>query len=321
MNRRQFLHTGSMIGLGTCLLPNLRQAAAASTPGQARVVSAAAGVDPRQPDLKVLGSALDRGLEALFGRPAPRVWASLFSPRDVVGLKVNCLAGRGISTSPILVELVVDRLRTAGVNPGQIIIWDRLNADLKRGGFPIITEAGRVRCFGNDVAGYSRRLFESGSVCSRLSNLVAETCTALINLPVLKDHGIVGLSAAMKNWFGAIDNPNKYHDHCGDPFVAETCSLPLLRDKIRLTICDAITAQYEGGPPCMPQWCWPLQRLILATDMVALDTVAWQIIEDKRRQAGMASLREAGREPAYIRTAAGLGLGIADPVRIEIVKV
>jgi len=71
----------------------------------------------------------------------------------------------------------------------------------------------------------------------------------------------------------------------------------------------------------MPQWCWPFQRLILATDMVALDSVSWQFVEEKRRQKGMASLREAGREPSYIRTAERLGLGIADPLRIEIVEV
>ncbi len=321
MNRRQFLHTGSLMGLGTCLLHGSGQRPESNGTGKARVVLARTAVDLRKPDLQGLGGALDRGLEALLGLPARQAWSSLFSPRDVVGLKVNCLAGRGISTNPVLADLVVDRLLEIGLKPEQIIIWDRLNADLKRGGYAIATGPDRVRCFGNDVAGYSRRLYESGSVCSRLSNLVAGMCTALINLPVLKDHGIVGLSAAMKNYFGAIDNPNKYHDHCGDPYVADLCRIPLLRDKTRLTICDAITAQYEGGPPYMPQWCWPLQRLLLATDMVAMDSVAWRIVEDQRRQAGMPSLRDAGREPSYIQSAARTGLGIADPEQIEIVQV
>lgn len=71
----------------------------------------------------------------------------------------------------------------------------------------------------------------------------------------------------------------------------------------------------------MPQWCWPLQRLLLATDMVAMDSVAWGIVEDQRRQAGMPSLRDAGREPSYIQSAARTGLGIADPEQIEIVQV
>jgi uncharacterized protein (DUF362 family) len=253
--------------------------------------------------------------------PALQAWQTLFSPHDVVGLKVNCLAGRGISTNPALTEAITHKLQMIGITPDRIIIWDRLNADLKRGGFAITQRAGHVLCYGNDVSGYSDRLYELGSICSRLSRIVTEHCTALINVPVLKDHGIVGVSAAMKNYFGAIDNPNKYHVNIGDPYVADVCRLQLLRDKTRLTICDGLTAQYEGGPPYMPEWCWPLQRLILATDMVALDSTACRIIEEKRKEQHLPSLKEAGREPRYIISAARQGLGIADEACIEVVTV
>ncbi len=92
------------------------------------------------------------------------------------------------------------------------------------------------------------------SVGSLLSNTLTRTCNAVINLPVLKDHGIVGVTMALKNFFGAIHNPNKYHLMAATrTWPMSTCSPPI-RQKVRLTICDAIAPQYEGGPSYMPQW-------------------------------------------------------------------
>jgi hypothetical protein len=43
-----------------------------------------------------------------------------------------------------------------------------------------------------------------------------------------------------------------------------------------------------------------------------MDTVGWNVIEAERKQRGLKTLKEAGREPRYIRTAADLGLGVHD---------
>jgi hypothetical protein len=90
-----------------------------------------------------------------------------------------------------------------------------------------------------------------------------------------------------------------------------------------LHICDGLNAQYEGGPSYMPQWMWPFNGLLVARDPVALDYVGWNIIEKKRAELGMKSLRELRREPRYILTAADAEhrLGICDPKRIERVEI
>jgi len=139
----------------------------------------------------------------------------------------------------------------------------------------------------------------------------------------MKDHGICGVSIGMKNLFGAINNPNKYHDAVGDPYIADVNLIPQIRQKIRLTICDALSPQYEGGPPYMPQWTWQMDSLFIAQDMVALDYCGWQMIEQQRARAGMESLKVCGREPTYIATAADSAhrLGTNDPEKIEMIKV
>jgi uncharacterized protein (DUF362 family) len=180
-----------------------------------------------------------------------------------------------------------------------------------------------MRIIGNDVLGYDDDLLVYGSAGSLPSKTLTRACDAVINLPVLKDHGIVGVTMALKNMFGAIHNPNKYHSDAGNPYVADVNTLPPIRDKVRLTICDAITAQYEGGPSYMPQWQWRFNSLIVARDPVALDQTGWQIIERKRAEKGLPTLKAAKREPVYIATAADARhrLGTNDPQRIEVIEV
>jgi hypothetical protein len=40
-----------------------------------------------------------------------------------------------------------------------------------------------------------------------------------------------------------------------------------------------------------------------------MDTVGWQVIDKARKDNGMKTLAQAGREPTYIAKAADLGLG------------
>ena len=295
--------------------------AQAAVPDKSKVVIA------RDPQVRSSGASLlkvlDRAMQSLYASDSPAAaWRKVVRPGEVVGLKVNCLSGKGASTSTTLVEAICERLQQAGIPQKDIVIWDRLNSDLESGGFKVATRKDRIRSIGNDEAGYDMDLAVNGSVGSLISNTMAKICDAVINLPVLKDHGIVGVTLAMKNLFGAIHNPNKYHINAGDPYVADVFMLPPIRKKVRLTICDAITAQYEGGPSYMPQWSWPYNGVIVSRDPVALDYTGWQIIERKRAEKGMKPLREMKREPLYIARAADPQhkLGTNDPRLIEVVE-
>lgn len=281
----------------------------------------------RDPVLRGSGSSLDsdrllklldRALQAFYDSDSPQeAWKRVARPGECVGLKVNTLAGRGASTSVKLVELVTERLQQAGVT--NIVIWDRLNRDLESAGFRVASSRTGLQFIGNDTGGYEDQLSIHGSVGSLLARTLTRTCDAVISLPVLKDHGIAGMTFALKNSFGAIHNPNKYHLTVGDPYVADVNMLPAIRQKIRLHIGDATAVQYEGGPSYMPQWSWRFNGLIVGTDPVALDSVGWQLIEQKRAAEGMQSLAALKRAPNYIATAADPEhrLGTNDPRRIE----
>jgi len=268
-------------------------------------------------------SLLDRAMQSLFNVDHPaEPWKKLVRPGDTVGLKVNTLGGRGLSTNVQLVEAVCERLQEIGIKAQDIIIWDRETDEMDRVGFHTSTADNRVQCFGTDRIGYEDELSTFGKVGSRLSKILTQRTNVMINLPILKDHEGAGVTIAMKNMYGVIHNPNKCHPDGCNPYVADVNMLPAVRSKMRITICDATTACYEGGPGFKPQYSWQENGLMVAQDPVALDYIGWQIIEKKRAEKKLKTLEAAGRPPRYIATAADANhqLGTNDPRRIELIE-
>jgi len=95
----------------------------------------------------------------------------------------------------------------------------------------------------------------------------------------------------------------------------------LIKDKLRLTVLDALVAQCHGGPAFSARWAWPCGTVLASRDPVALDTVAWRIIDEQRLKLGLQSLASEKREPKWIAAAAALGLGEHRSDRIKLVDV
>ena len=278
------------------------------------------------PDPARVQKLLDRAMKSFYDTQDPvAAWKKVVSPGEVVGLKVNTIAGPGLSTSVALVEAICERLKQAGIKPNDIVIWDRTNRELTRAGFHPSNDVSHERIIGTDTkdVGYEEKPSVYGSTTTRFSKLLTRTCTCMINLPILKDHSGAGVTAAMKNMYGVIDNPNDFHANNCCPYIADLYMHPVIKDKFRLSICDAFTACYEGGPGFQPQYTWRFNGLMIASDPVAHDYTGWQIIERKRAEKGLKSLAAAGRPPRYIAIAADAQhhLGTNDPQRITVVEV
>jgi len=265
---------------------------------------------------------VDRAIICLTGAPdAASAWKTIAGQGDVFGIKPNCLAGKKLSSSPTVAMAMVDGLKSAGVKITDIIIWERSNRELEHAGYKLNFSDNDLRCYGNDSrgVGYGMDFHQTGKVASLISTIYEEQVEKNINFPLLKDHSLAGISAGMKNMFGLVHNPNKYHpDNC-DPCVAEVSALPIVRKKNVLTVCDLTTIQYHGGPGYMANYVKKPGQIMMSFDPVALDSVGHKIIEDYRRANGKNSLKDAGREPVWLKTAAGLGLGKADLDDIEII--
>jgi uncharacterized protein (DUF362 family) len=274
-------------------------------------------------DQDLLGRMFARGFALLeAGGDGRAAAAALFRPDDRIGIKVNTIGGRAISTRPETALALTGWLASSGFPEKALFIWDRTTRELRSAGYAPAAGRSGVRIFGTDAdgVGYGPDLVAHRSVGSLFSRILTELVTASISLAILKDHGLAGVTAGMKNYFGAIHNPNKYHDSNCDPYVAEVFDAPPVKSRHRLTILDALVVQFHRGPSYHARWAARHGGLIFSRDPVAADTVGWGLVEKLRAGAGLATLRDEGRAPTYLNTAATLGLGQNDPAAIEAVE-
>jgi len=270
-------------------------------------------------DMAALGAMVDKSMAAITGKADPvEAWRSLFEPADVVGLKVNCLGGFGLSTNVALVGVLTQRLQDAGVPASNIIVWERSDRELIQGGFEINADGPGVRCFGTN--GQLTAEMSQGQWKGEVSQILADQITALINVPILKDHNLSGIALSLKNHYGSFARPSDFHADGCDPFIADLNTLPLIRQKQRLVVCDATVGCYEGGPTMNPQFLFEPGAILVGTDPVALDYQGWQMIEAARRENDLPPLEALGRHPKQLDSAAQRGLGANDPAAMEVAR-
>ena len=144
--------------------------------------------------------------------------------------------------------------------------------------------------------------------------------TAVINVGLIKDHSICGYTGCMKNiTHGATINPHAFHDHNASPQITELYAQDVVRSRVRLHILDGFKVIYDGGPLDNNKRRRVLHEAVYATtDPVAADVLGWEVVEGLRKEAALPTLKDAGREPTYLRLAGELGLGVYDKNRIRL---
>jgi uncharacterized protein (DUF362 family) len=302
-------------------------------------VMAAGGVRPDR-----VKGMLDRGMLELTGaKTPPEAWSLFVTPDDVVGIKVNTLSGPACSTRIELVNAVVAGLKAAGVKDSNIIIWDRFASHLRRTGYAIQQAPGGIRCYATDSPGVGSDLdvYYAANISdwipdalkktldvgrgvtypnSHFSNIFTQHITKQINLPVLKDHNIAGITLSLKNVaFGICSNTERFHPtpiNC-DPMIAEVAAHPMVRSKNVLNIADCLSLVYDGSPIVDPARVVSYRSLLIGTDPVAVDRIGLEILETIRRAQGLPSLWKIHTPPRYLLSAARLKLGVSDLESIE----
>ena len=262
---------------------------------------------------------LKAGLSILGGSNPVDYIKGMFSGSRI-GMKTNCLTGKLNSTPVALTEAISELLTDSGIDDNDIMIWERTNRELISAGFTLNASSFGIQVIGTDSNGvdYGRTFYSSGDVNSLISRTMTDMVDININLPVLKDHSLAGLSGGLKNMYGAIHNPNKYHDNNCDPFAAHISNLEPIKKKNRLTVMDAIKVQYNGGPGYDSRYHAPYGAVLFSEDPVAIDRVALEILEKIRKLNKMPPLEKAGRPVKYLKSAADLKLGVEDLDLIDI---
>lgn len=270
-------------------------------------------------DIVVAGvkSMLNKSVQKLTGaKNSGAAWKSLFKPTDIVGVKINCLFGKNASTHPQVVDAVVAGLVMAGVKTQNIIIWDRGTNDLTKTGYVINKGGAGPQCYANDAEWGEK--YTLGAFDGRLSPIL-DKITALVNVPILKHHGLSGISCALKNHYGSISNPGSCHDDGCNPYLGDISALAPIKDKTRLIVADAIRPFPDGGPGLKNrQMLWDYHTLLVSKDPVAMDYIGWQIIDARRKEIGLKPVEQPAK---WLASATSRGVGNSDPKRIEYIRI
>jgi uncharacterized protein (DUF362 family) len=278
-------------------------------------------------------------------------WRSLLSPEDKVGIKVSA-AGRSVSgTNPEVVDAIVDGLTEAGLPAKSIIVWDKSIDDLLAAGFK--KDSARYLLQGIDPKnGYDQQAGVSAPVLGKLiwgdsrfgdrrgnrfadllssgdqlssqsffAKILTTEVTKVINVPSLSDSYLTGINGSIVNMtLPNLDNWRRFAKAAaeGGSYIAEVYADPIIREKVVLTILDALILQYAGGPFPDPNFSLENYALFASKDPVAIDAIALRLIEEARKASKMPSIRPM---TAYLGAAAELGLGETAESRIQTIRV
>jgi len=272
---------------------------------------------------KKLRLMYNRGFQILAGQKSlGEGLGRIFNKRDKIGIKINTIGGRKLSSRPEVTLCLAKLLAENGIQDTNILIWDRTNRELREAGYHLNLGQRGIKIFGTDTdgVGYNSKLISHLNIGSLFSSIQSRFITASISFGLLKDHGLAGVTAGMKNYFGAIHNPNKYHDSNCNPFIGELFDTNFIKRKHKLSLLDCLLIQYHRGPSFHSQWAKNYEALIFSLDPVAADSIGWQIIEKLRAEKGLPSLKEENREPDYLITAEKMGLGRTNPEKMQIIE-
>lgn len=302
-------------------------------------------------DSQAYGSAF----EALLESYELKVGQTL-SPgeRGKVAIKVNCRAGRGLSTPLPLLRSAIQALESRGYSRDSILIVDGSAYDLRQAGIlpPLSVDASRFegcpvialdthQYFDDDwfydspippVMQQNLSFFGDRSAMADLVEGAKERKSYLpmplmfevdfwIHLAVGVDDpalGVDGVLASATLW--NVSNSQRFlvNQATASAAVAEIAAIPELEERMLLHFVSMAPYQFIGGPKFNSLYSRIEPRLLMSSDPVALDRILYDRINADRLLHGFPEILPLPRQMPF---AASLGLGEFEPSRIQIEKI
>ncbi|MDD3990493.1 MAG: DUF362 domain-containing protein [Bacteroidales bacterium] len=322
-------------------------------PGRVVKVSCETAVNDGVPSYDAAYRMLKESMLLLTGeKRIEKAWKKFVSPKDIIGLKVNPVAGRMLTTSHAVTKAVITQLRESGIPAKNIVIWDRREMQLHETGYtkenyPDVEITGtecqdekggyynnegklyaeeridKNQYFFADVDGtyddYTIPFMVNGGKNSYFSKIVTEKVDKIINIPILKNAGPTTTLSLKNLAFGSVTNTGRLHAALWHETCAYVCAFPPLRDKVILNIADGLIGCFDGGPGAKPQFICNYNMLIVGSDPVAVDRIGHDVIVSKRISEGIQK-KDNPNASRFISLAQELKLGTGDRTQIKLIE-
>lgn len=260
-----------------------------------------------QPD--VVRIMIDTGVQALTDAATPQdAWLSLFPDLAsdlTIGIKVSTLYQYSAShqdvTTPLTESLASTPAGGGNYPLNQMLIWDRWDSDLIAANFALNTGTTGVRCYGTlPGVGWDLDTINVNGSVQQVSRCYTDESDNLINLCLLKNHVIAGVSHSLKSHYGTIDDPEGLHGGYCNPWIPalNAAMFETHGNRQKVCICDGIFGVTYGGP----QYPWNINpnTIILSQDPVALDAICREIlIENGCTSTWMSYHIDTASQPPY----------------------
>jgi hypothetical protein len=280
----------------------------------------------------IIQEMINKGITEFTGKNTlADAWSQFFTSEEIVSLKVNTLGLDSLIGTDYMQHFTgvssatINGLKEINIQEQNMFIWERSDEELVNGGYTIQREEGKLRIMGTKVQrkgpneGFNPESYPVGNSSTRVHTYITNLSTSFINIPVLKTHGIAGITGSLKNHYGSIDNPREFHpNNATNPGIPEINAIPVIRNKQKLIICDALLGVFDGGPRWNRDKLWPFGGLIFGTDPVAVDTVMLKIIEEKRATQ---ELEPVESNAIHLSLSEDLGLGNHQLENIELIEI
>ncbi len=313
LTRREFLDRLSQGTTGTLLLPALGFAAqpataparsaassqpspkAASQPSsmpwwqgqRSRVIEVRSprAVDSSTIHERRLREMISLALRMVTDKPtAAEAWQEILKPDDVIGLKFNRSGADGLNTTEPFVRLLVESLTLAGWAPEQIVLIEIDHHIVRR-----LKTQPRVPGWLDE-----RVRFDSGE--DQFAAVLGQV-TAIVNVPFFKANRMAGMSGCLKNLSHAmIRRPAHFHANTKpnpkrgvlragswcSPYVGDIVAAPILADKIRLHLVNAMRTCCEPMSEPRGHALEMYGAVLAGRDPVAIDMVGLELLNQQR---------------------------------------
>lgn len=309
-------------------------------------------VQRRTPNPAVVRRMVDNLVCATTGKPNPAAaWASLVKASDRIGIKVAASGGAVSGTHPAVVKAIASGLLSAGVQPSNIIVWDRNLSDLLAAGYSRNDPLYRLRWV-DTATGYDKKSQVTAPVIGRLiygdsafgdrtgsrmedilsggeqlsstsyyAKVLSQEVDKVINVPSLTDSFLTGVNGALANMtLPNLDNWRRFtrSPDFGDPYLAEIYADAMIHGKVVLTILDALVLQYAGGPFPNPGFLVDHHSIFMSKDPVAIDAMAARLLNENRTPSRLPSL---DKMTLWLQSASAINLGKHREEEIELIRI
>lgn len=247
---------------------------------------------------QVLRTMISDGLCELTGASSlPVAVRRLFSPKDVIGFKFDSVGDDVLQINqPVCEELLRLFVGQCGFDESRLVFI---------GARP---DAHHLPRPAGASFGWTRPV-NFGSGRDQLA-VVLEKITALVNVPLLRADAITGIGGCLKNvTYGFLRHPARFYGNACTPYLADIYSLPIIRDKVRFNMVNALRLLIRSDVLDAPNAVATYGRLLFSFDPVAVDATCVEIIEHHRAKAKLPALLSGRDLPRHVVAAWQRGIG------------